>query len=125
MFKTLFLFFLFLPASLWAQSQSNLIDELYQLNTLSATKLIGINKTKGFYKKHLSVQFSATCQFSTSCSVFMHDATSQFGFIQGSLLGIDRLTRCGLSEPSYNFLPSLVSKQSGLFIDAVYYYENH
>lgn len=47
-----------------------------------------------FYKKVLSAQISASCDFEPSCSAFSGDAIHEFGFIRGVLMTADRLTRC-------------------------------
>ena len=47
-----------------------------------------------FYRKVLSQQLSASCQFSPSCSAFGMDAIARYGAPKGLLLTADRLTRC-------------------------------
>jgi putative component of membrane protein insertase Oxa1/YidC/SpoIIIJ protein YidD len=76
-----------------------------------------------FYKKYISKQISANCQFNATCSSFMVEARQRFGFGKGLLLGIDRLSRCGASEETYNNLPSLKVQNTTTFIDHIHFYD--
>lgn len=59
----------------------------------SETKLIGIFLIK-FYQSFISTQDKPSCNFTLSCSHFGIEAIKHRGFIAGSLLTADRLTRC-------------------------------
>ena len=80
-------------------------------------------KKINFYKKYFSKQISASCEFHNTCSSFTNDAIKRQGFGKGFLLGIDRLTRCGASQTTYNYLPSLRLKNDFLLIDELHFYE--
>jgi putative component of membrane protein insertase Oxa1/YidC/SpoIIIJ protein YidD len=58
--------------------------------------------TIGFYQKAISPvrQSASSCQFTPSCSEYAKEAIEQYGFVTGSLLGADRLMRCGGHEPN-------------------------
>jgi len=76
-----------------------------------------------FYKKYISKQISANCQFNSTCSEFMSEAINKKGFKLGFLLGLDRYSRCGASENTYNYLPSLQWKYGTTLIDDLHIYE--
>jgi putative component of membrane protein insertase Oxa1/YidC/SpoIIIJ protein YidD len=76
-----------------------------------------------FYKKYISKQISAHCQFNNSCSSFMFEARQHYGLGKGLLLGIDRLSRCGASEETYNYLPALKVYNNYSYIDHIYFYD--
>ena len=46
------------------------------------------------YQTAISSQDKSVCNFMPSCSRFARDAINRGGFIRGSLLALDRLTRC-------------------------------
>lgn len=46
------------------------------------------------YKKTLSEQISAHCEFEPSCSSFSLQAIHELGYVKGIFLSADRLTRC-------------------------------
>ena len=48
----------------------------------------------GFYQKNISVQIAANCVFETTCSRFSKKLTEEFGVIGGTILSIERLSRC-------------------------------
>lgn len=54
------------------------------------------------YKKVVSEQLSASCEFYPSCSVFCKESIILYGPIKGILLGADRLTRCHGAAHSEN-----------------------
>ena len=49
----------------------------------------------GFYKQYVSPIDGDRCLMYPSCSTYAKIATSRLGFIKGSILTADRLTRCG------------------------------
>ena len=75
------------------------------------------------YKKHFSKQISASCEFHNTCSSFTNDAIKRQGFGKGFLLGIDRLTRCGVSQNTYRYMPSLIDSKNYLLIDEMHHHE--
>jgi len=97
------------------------IYESYQNKVKSATA-IPIKQHKNFYKKYISFQISATCQFQKTCSEFMLEAIHHKGIFTGFLTGIDRLSRCGTSDKTYNYLPSLKSADQNSLLDEWYFY---
>lgn len=46
------------------------------------------------YQNYLSQHFSASCLFKPSCSDFSKEAIKEFGLIKGTMLSLDRLSRC-------------------------------
>lgn len=46
------------------------------------------------YQKHISVQISADCLYSLSCSRYSREVVNSKGLFLGVLLSADRLTRC-------------------------------
>lgn len=60
------------------------------------------------YQKHISVQISADCLYSVSCSRYSREVVNKKGLILGVLLSADRLTRCSafcakdIPERKYN-----------------------
>jgi uncharacterized protein len=46
------------------------------------------------YQNLISGQISSGCQYAVTCSNFSKNAISEYGFIQGMLIGLDRLYRC-------------------------------
>lgn len=46
------------------------------------------------YQSGLSIQFSADCLYSPSCSNFCKDCLKEHGLVKGLLLTSDRLSRC-------------------------------
>lgn len=46
------------------------------------------------YQNYLSQHFSASCLFKPSCSDFSKEAIEEFGLIKGTMLSLDRLSRC-------------------------------
>ncbi len=46
------------------------------------------------YQNFFSQHLSASCLYDPSCSDFSKQAVQQFGFIKGTLLSFDRLSRC-------------------------------
>jgi len=112
--------------NLWAQQNAVLgIDSIfytYQNNNSEVNDTLG-KTSVGVYKKYISKQISANCEFECSCSLFMNHAINRFGLVKGFLLGIDRLSRCGASHDTYNYLPSLVGKNENTLIDEVHFYD--
>jgi len=122
----LYLLFSFKTNFSKAQSSSNTklenIFKVYQINTQMSNSPQKELKL-GFYKKHISKQISANCEFNSSCSQFMKEGISHFGFFKGFLLGIDRVSRCGASQNTYVDLSSLFDKKEHLLIDDLNSYE--
>ena len=50
--------------------------------------------TIGFYQKNISVQIAANCVFETTCSHYSKVLVDEFGVLGGTLLSIERLSRC-------------------------------
>lgn len=101
------------------------LDSAYQLQQVQThieSQLHTHVHWHAFYKKNFSELLSGNCQFSNSCSVFMKDATHEFGF-KGFLLGVNRLIRCGSSDYTYTVFPTFVDKQSQTITDPVSDYE--
>lgn len=74
-----------------------------------------------FYRKVLSPQLSASCQFSPSCSAFGMDAIARYGAPKGLLLTADRLTRCnGSAHDDAEFY--LKDNENGLVEDSPLHY---
>ncbi len=123
--RTLFFILIALKSSIAQIAPNQSIKALYQNYQIvnQPNKTVAINLQTHFYKKYLSKQISANCQFSKSCSSFMIDARQRFGFGKGLLLGIDRLSRCGASEDTYNQLPSLKGQNTTTFIDHIHFYD--
>ncbi|MBD3338283.1 MAG: membrane protein insertion efficiency factor YidD [Candidatus Lokiarchaeota archaeon] len=68
-------------------------DSLLKSTITSETKYLGIGLIK-FYQHFISTQDKPTCIFSLSCSHFGLEAVKHRGFLIGTLLTADRLTRC-------------------------------
>lgn len=100
------------------------IKSIYELcqNKPETALIVPKKQQQNFYKKHLSLQISATCQFQNTCSAFMSEAIHHKGIFAGFLLGIDRLSRCGSSDMTYNYLPSLKSSGYNSLLDDWYFY---
>lgn len=112
--------------TLLAQTNSNnAINKIYQLYLENNDKKEDTLKynSAGFYKNYIAKQISANCEFESSCSEFMSQAIQNYGSVKGFLLGIDRITRCGASHQTYNFLPSLISKNESTLIDEILFYD--
>lgn len=107
------------------KSTNRAIETIYQnylrTNQFNGDEVKHVHST--IYKKYLSKQISAHCQFNHSCSLFMFESMQQFSIAKGVLLGIDRLTRCGASDGTYNFLPSLKLQNINSFVDLIDFYE--
>ena len=108
------------PISGWIVLQA--IYDVYDSNNLKLNKK-EVRGREGFYKKIISRQISASCEYQKTCSHFMREATSAFGLFGGLLLGIDRLSRCGASQNTYSFLPSLIDQENYLLIEQMKHYE--
>ncbi|MFN7692033.1 MAG: membrane protein insertion efficiency factor YidD [Bacteroidota bacterium] len=105
-----------------AESSLQAIYDVYDSNNLKLNKK-EVRGREGFYKKIISRQISASCEYQKTCSHFMREATSAFGLFGGLLLGIDRLSRCGASQNTYSFLPSLIDQENYLLIEQMKHYE--
>jgi len=107
-----------------SQTASSLqaIYDIYDSNNVKLNKK-EIRESEGFYKKMISRQISANCEYQKTCSHFMREAISAFGLFGGLLLGIDRLSRCGSSQNTYSFLPSLIDQENYLLIEQMKHYE--
>jgi len=54
------------------------------------------------YRELISSQDGSNCRFYPTCSAFCKESLSRHGIIKGSVMGMDRLTRCnGLSPSKY------------------------
>jgi putative component of membrane protein insertase Oxa1/YidC/SpoIIIJ protein YidD len=125
-FGGILVFQIFLNSYLYAQQPTiNDIHHIYQLHqNQNKNNTIVVRKfQKNFYKKYISKQISAKCQFNTSCSEFMSEAVHKKGLFLGLFLGIDRFSRCGGSDNTYNYLPSLEWKNGITLIDDLRFYE--
>lgn len=125
-YQIILLGFLCCSNKLEAQQRSNnsldLIYKQYQANNCIKKDTLQV-QAKRFYKNHISNQISANCEFELRCSEFMAMAIQNYGSAKGFLLGIDRITRCGASHDTYNFLPSLISNNESTLIDEIHYYD--
>jgi len=75
----------------------------------------------GFYKKVLSEQISANCEFEPTCSSFSWLALDEFGIIKALLLTADRLTRCnGMAQTEAS--PYLIRNNDAKIVDYPYQY---
>ena len=74
-----------------------------------------------FYKKVLSEQLSANCEFEPSCSSFSWYAMEEFGFLKALLLTADRLTRCNGNAQSETF-PYLIKSDDTKILDYPHQY---
>jgi putative component of membrane protein insertase Oxa1/YidC/SpoIIIJ protein YidD len=105
-----------------AESSLQAIYDVYCSNNVKLNKK-EVRGSEGFYKKIISRQISASCEYQKTCSHFMREAISAFGLFDGLLLGIDRLSRCGASQNTYSFLPSLIDQENYLLIEQMKHYE--
>ena len=123
--RTLFFILIGLKCSIAQIAANQNIKTLYNTYQIinQPNKTDNKSQPTQFYKKYISKQISANCQFNTSCSSFMLESRQRFGFWKGLLLGIDRLSRCGSSEETYNKLPSLKGHNSTTFIDHTHFYD--
>lgn len=122
----LYLFFSFKTNLSIAQSSSNMkLENIFKVYQINNQMLNSPHKELklGFYKKYVSKQISANCEFNLSCSQFMKEGISHFGFFKGFLLGIDRVSRCGASQNTYINLSSLFDKKEYLLVDDINTYE--
>ncbi|MDP8207507.1 MAG: membrane protein insertion efficiency factor YidD [Candidatus Electryonea clarkiae] len=72
------------------------------LNSSSAVLLLPIR----LYQRFISSQDIPSCQFTPSCSSYGMKCLHRYGFFQGSLMTLDRLTRCnGLTRYNYPLDP--------------------
>lgn len=55
--------------------------------------LIG-NAALFVYQKELTYQVHSHCIYHPSCSEFTRSAIAEYGILKGTMLGLDRLTRC-------------------------------
>lgn len=46
------------------------------------------------YQNYFSQHFSASCLFEPSCSDFSKEAVREFGLVKGTMLSLDRISRC-------------------------------
>jgi putative membrane protein insertion efficiency factor len=46
------------------------------------------------YKVMLSAQYAGSCRFLPSCSEYAAEAVRRFGVVRGSLMALQRLSRC-------------------------------
>jgi putative component of membrane protein insertase Oxa1/YidC/SpoIIIJ protein YidD len=117
--KKYFILIAFCSSSLLMQSQQNtllklktdeyqkLIAELTPKKTKKNKRGLG-NLLLNIYQKHISVQISADCLYSLSCSRYSREIVNKKGLILGVLLSADRLTRCSgfcakdIPERKYN-----------------------
>jgi uncharacterized protein len=60
----------------------------------TSTSKIVANFYLEFYRKNISPIDGDKCVFQPSCSRFAKDAFLRYGFLKGSILTADRLTRC-------------------------------
>jgi putative component of membrane protein insertase Oxa1/YidC/SpoIIIJ protein YidD len=121
-----FYFLLQISLSIAQNQENKAIQDIYQtlLMNQKKDKLLKQKKYQNnFYKKYFAAQISANCQFQTSCSEFMSESIQKLGYTKGLLLGIDRLSRCGTSESTYQFLPALKEDAQNGLHDEVHFYE--
>lgn len=83
------------------------INELTPKKNKSHKRGLG-NLLLNIYQKHISVQISADCLYSLSCSRYSREIVNKKGLVLGVLLSADRLTRCSgfcakdIPERKYN-----------------------
>jgi putative component of membrane protein insertase Oxa1/YidC/SpoIIIJ protein YidD len=104
------------------QASVNSLFKIYLQNNFLVADTANKRPSR-FYKKYISKQISANCEFECTCSTFMNEAIFNFGTVKGFLIGIDRLSRCGSSHNTYNFLPSLSGKNDNSLIDEIHFYD--
>lgn len=46
------------------------------------------------YQNYFSQHFSASCLFEPTCSDFSKEAVKEFGLVKGTMLSLDRISRC-------------------------------
>jgi putative component of membrane protein insertase Oxa1/YidC/SpoIIIJ protein YidD len=75
--------------------------------------------------QHFSYASTAlNCQFEKSCSNFMVDAILEKGFLQGSVIGTDRIVRCNPSARHYHLqLPHSKIQYDGRLVDPLHYHK--
>lgn len=107
------------------EAENNDIAFIYSLyREKNAPAISTENKVKeGFYKKFISRQISASCEYKQTCSQFMKEAQAEFGLLKGFLLGIDRLSRCGASSGTYTALPALIENNDYLLTEDLNCYD--
>ena len=73
--------------------------------------------------QHFSYESSElNCQFEKSCSNFMVEAILEKGFLQGSVIGTDRIIRCNPSARHYHLqLPHSKIQYDGRLVDPLQY----
>jgi putative component of membrane protein insertase Oxa1/YidC/SpoIIIJ protein YidD len=70
------------------------------------------------YKRNFSELLSANCQYTNTCSDFMKEAIHSKG-VEGFLLGLDRLMRCGTADYSYYIFPTLIDSKTHTISDPI------
>lgn len=75
------------------------------------------------YKKILSMQISAHCEFEPSCSSFSLRALHELGYLKGIFLTADRLTRCNGSA-SNETQHYLIIPENGKIKDIPFFYRH-
>ena len=74
------------------------------------------------YQNFFSQHLSASCLYDPSCSDFSKQAVKEFGLIKGTLLSVDRLSRCNrIAATDLN--PTEIDPKTHRFHDAVNSYK--
>jgi putative component of membrane protein insertase Oxa1/YidC/SpoIIIJ protein YidD len=74
------------------------------------------------YQNHFSQHLSASCLFHPSCSDFSKQAVQEFGLVKGTLLSLDRLSRCNrIAATDLN--PAEIDNKTHKFHDPVKLYK--
>lgn len=74
------------------------------------------------YQNHFSQHLSASCLYYPSCSDFGKHAVQEFGLIKGSLLSLDRLSRCNRIAAT-DLDPAEIDREKHRFYDPVILYK--
>ena len=113
-----FTIFTLLSTFIFSQ-QSYPADSLIKSRTLPITKKLGIIPISLWQR--LSYNTDAfNCQFYPSCSNYASASISQFGIIQGSIVALDRITRCNPFANHYHLkLNRPFYEKDGRLIDTI------
>jgi putative membrane protein insertion efficiency factor len=74
------------------------------------------------YQNFISQHFSADCLYDPSCSEFSKQAVKEYGLLKGSLLSVDRLSRCNRIAAT-DLDPGMVNKKTHRFSDSIKRYK--
>ena len=110
---------IFILSTLLFSQQKYPVDSLLKSETLPATKKIGLIPIAIWQR--LSYNTDAfNCQFYPSCSNYASVSISQFGIIKGSIVALDRVTRCNPFAHHYHLkLNRPFYEKDGRLIDTI------